>query len=360
MRKEQVHGGDVYRHRDVLDFSSNMNPLGTPGSVIEAAAESLRFICNYPDVRCEELVRALSDHEGVPQDWVICGNGAAELIFLLAAALKPSKALVLAPSFAEYQQALDTQDCRMDYYDLTEEMGFLPAEDLLERIDSSLNLMILCNPNNPTGLLMDPELLERVVERCSKTGTFLLVDECFQDFLDEEKYFSMKHRLGQCRNLFLLKAFTKRYAMAGLRLGYGLCGNKELLQKMQACVQPWNVSLPAQAGGLAALKEEEYVQRARKLVQKEREFLKRELRNLGFKVYDSQANYIFFRGPKGLAEQALEKRVLIRDCSNYRGLSEGYYRVAVRTHAENIRLLEALAGERENPMVSAGKEKKHG
>lgn len=344
MKKEQMHGGDVYRHRDVLDYSSNTNPLGTPRSVIEAAAESLRFLCNYPDVRCEELRQALSDYEGVPQDWVICGNGAAELIFLLVAALKPRRALVLAPTFAEYQRALETQDCRIEYYDLTEEGGFLPKEDLLDPVDPSLDLMILCNPNNPTGLLMDPELLERVVEKCHQTGTFLLVDECFQDFLDEEKYYSMKHRLGQCRNLFLLKAFTKRYALAGLRLGYGLCGNQDLLLKMQACTQPWNVSLPAQAGGLAALKEEEYVHRARQLVGREREFLKGELRGLGFQVYDSQANYIFFRGPKGLVEQALEKRVLIRDCSNYRGLSEGYYRVAVRTHAENIRLLEALAG----------------
>ena len=346
MMREQVHGGDVYRHRDVLDFSSNMNPLGTPPSVIEAAVESLRFVCNYPDVRCEDLIRELSAYEGVPKDWVICGNGAAELIFLLAAALKPARALLLAPTFAEYQQALESQNCSIEYYDLTEEGGFLPAGDLLDCITPSLNLVILCNPNNPTGLLIDPDLLEQVVEKCSKTGTFLVVDECFQDFLDEDRYSSVKHRLGQCRNLFLLKAFTKRYAMAGLRLGYGLCGNKDLLGRMQACVQPWNVSLPAQAAGLAALKEEDYVRRAQKLVHREREFLKQELEAMGFQVYDSQANYIFFRGPEGLVEHALMKRVLIRDCSNYRGLSKGYYRVAVRTHAENIRLLEALTGTR--------------
>ena len=149
--------------------------------------------------------------------------------------------------------------------------------------------------------------------------------------------------LGEYQNLFLLKAFTKRYAMAGIRLGYGLCSNLAVLEKMQEAVQPWNVSIPAQAAGVAALEEEEYVDEARQIIGAEREFLRDGLRQLGFSVYDSRANYIFFRGPSGLVEHALKKQVLIRDCSNYRGLSEGYYRVAVRTHEENIKLLEALA-----------------
>ena len=341
--KKQIHGGDVYRHRDVLDFSANMNPLGTPQSVIDAAAESLKEICNYPDIRYTKLAKGLAAYEQVPEEWLICGNGAAELIFMLALALKPKKALLLAPAFAEYEQALRTVDCEMVWHELREDSGFALEESILEKITPETELVMLCNPNNPTGLLTEPALMERILGRCRETGSFLAVDECFQDFVEERERYTMKGMLKNSGNLFLLKAFTKRYAMAGIRLGYGLCSNPEVIGKMQESVQPWSVSIPAQAAGTAALKEEAYVNRAREIVRTERAFLKEELRKLGFRVYDSRANYIFFRGPAGLVEHALKKHVLIRDCSNYRGLTEGYYRVAVKTHEENRKLLEALA-----------------
>ena len=340
--KEQIHGGDVYRHRDVLDFSANMNPLGTPQSVIDAAAESLKEICNYPDIRCTELIRGLSGYEQVPEEWLICGNGAAELIFMLALALRPGRALLPAPTFAEYGQALRTVGCEVRRYELREDQGFALREDILEKITPETDLVMLCNPNNPTGLLAEPGLMERILRRCGETGTFLAVDECFQDFVENRERHTMKGLLKTSGNLFLLKAFTKRYAMAGIRLGYGICSNPEVIERMQESVQPWSVSIPAQAAGTAALREEDYVEEARAIVRTEREFLKEELRKLGFRVYDSQANYIFFRGPAGLTERALEKHVLIRDCSNYQGLTEGYYRVAVKTREENRMLLEAL------------------
>ena len=340
--KEQIHGGDVYRHRDVLDFSANMNPLGTPRSVIDAAAESLKEICNYPDIRCTVLTQALAEYEQVPAEWLICGNGAAELIFMLALGLKPEKALLLAPAFAEYEQALRTVGCGLHWHSLTEERGFSLDRSILKEITPETDLVILCNPNNPTGVLTGPELMRDILEKCRETGTFLAVDECFLDFVEERERYSLKDCLADFRNLFLLKAFTKRYAMAGIRLGYGICSDPGVLEKMQASVQPWSVSVPAQAAGTAALREEAYVERAREMVRTEREFLRQGLEKLGFRVYDSRANYLFFRGPRGLTGHALKNHVLIRDCSNYRGLTEGYYRVAVRTREENRKLLEAL------------------
>jgi threonine-phosphate decarboxylase len=340
--KEQIHGGDVYRHRDVLDFSANMNPLGTPRSVIDAAAESLKEICNYPDIRCTVLTQALAEYEQVPAEWLICGNGAAELIFMLALGLKPEKALLLAPAFAEYEQALRTVGCELHWHSLTDERGFSLDRSILEEITPETDLVILCNPNNPTGVLTGPELMRDILEKCRETGTFLAVDECFLDFVEERERYSLKDCLADFRNLFLLKAFTKRYAMAGIRLGYGICSDPGVLEKMQASVQPWSVSVPAQAAGTAALREEAYVEQAREMVRTEREFLRQGLEKLGFRVYDSRANYLFFRGPRGLTGHALKNHVLIRDCSNYRGLMEGYYRVAVRTREENRKLLEAL------------------
>ncbi len=341
--KDKIHGGDVYRHKNALDFSANMNPLGTPEAVIRAAAESLREIHNYPDIRMEALRRELSRYEQVPEDYLVCGNGAAEVIFMLALALRPRRALLPAPTFAEYEQALRLTGTEISCFELKEEEGFRVTERILEAITPGTEFLMLCNPNNPTGTLIEPELMSRILERCRRTGTFLAVDECFQDFIDEPDRYTLKAALKDYKKLFLLKAFTKRYAMAGIRLGYGICSDLELLESMRDCVQPWNVSIPAQAAGTAALKEEAYVEQARELVKTEREFLRRELTRLGYKVYDSQANYLFFKGPEHLQEKALNRGVLIRDCGNYRGLGPGYYRAAVKTHEENRKLLEALA-----------------
>lgn len=340
--KKHIHGGDVYRYPDVLDFSANINPLGTPAAVIQAAADSLSRISHYPDACQEKLKQALSEYENVPKEWLICGNGAAELIFALVQAVRPKSALLLAPTFAEYEQALMGVGCRVEHEFLKREEGFLPGERILEKLSRNLDMMFLCNPNNPTGVLMNGELLKKIAERCRENEICLVVDECFIDFIPEPEKHTLKAYLGKCDNLFLLKAFTKRYAMAGLRLGYGITSDRTRLEAMKERLQPWNVSIPAQEAGVAALKEQAYVERARQVVETEKVFLKEELKHLGYEVFDSQANYIFFRGESGLSRKLLKEQVMIRDCSNYVGLIEGYYRIAVRTHEENLRLLEAV------------------
>lgn len=337
--KEQIHGGDIYRHPQALDFSSNINPLGTPESVIDAAAESLKRIANYPDIAYTELKQALAAYEHQPESFIICGNGAAELIFSLVLALRPSRAVVPAPTFAEYRQALKAAGCEV----ITCPMEDLRlGENLFSFLTKDTDLLFLCNPNNPTGFLMEPDLLNRIVNHCRKQNIFLVVDECFLDFVEEGERFSLKPLIRENHGLFLLKAFTKRYAMAGIRLGYGICSNENLLQEMGSVTQPWNVSIPAQAAGVAALKEKDYVEKAKKIVREERAFLKEEMRRLGLTVYDSLANYIFFQGPEDLYERCLKEGILIRDCGNYPGLDKGYFRTAVKMHPENLQLIAVL------------------
>ena len=169
-----------------------------------------------------------------------------------------------------------------------------------------------------------------------------MLDECFEDFLEEPEKYSMKGYLKEYPRMFLLKAFTKKYAMAGIRLGYGFCGSPEILEQMKAVMQPWNVSVVAQEAGIAALKEETYVKESMAKIRKEREKLLEGMGKLGFFTFASEANYIFFKGPWNLQEKCLDKGIYIRDCSNYRGLRKGYYRVAVRTKEENQKLLEVL------------------
>ena len=222
MTEIHKHGGDIYRHKNVLDFSSNCNPYGTPEGVKKAGAAAMELVCHYPDVECESLRRALAQAEGVPMESIICGNGAADLIFGLALALKPAKALLPAPTFAEYEQALTACGCETEYYFLSEEEGFRPGEGFLDHIGKDMDMVFFCNPNNPTGVAVEPEYLKKLAQRCRDTGTFLVLDECFEDFLEEAEKYSMKGYLEEYPQMFLLKAFTKEIRHgrdpAGIRL----------------------------------------------------------------------------------------------------------------------------------------------
>lgn len=339
---KHIHGGNIYTYRDCLDFSANCNPLGTPESIKEAVRGSLEHLGDYPQVGYVPLKEALGEYEDMDPENIICGNGAAELIFSLCQAVRPKRALIPIPTFAEYEQALASVGCEVEHVLLREEDTFQMQESFIDWLHRDLDMVFLCNPNNPTGILTDREFLFRVLRNCRELGILLVVDECFLDFIKEPGKYSLKAQLPRYHNLFILKAFTKRYAMAGVRLGYGLTENRELLEKMAQVTQPWNISVMAQAAGIAALKECSYVEQGRKLVFEEAVYLKEGLKELGFHIYPSEANYIFFRGEPGLFEKGIQNGVILRDCSNYPGLSDGYYRIAVRTRAENEKLLEAL------------------
>ena len=344
-----IHGGDTAGFmlefgREPLDFSANCNPLGIPKSVPPAIYDASKSADRYPDPLCRYLRAGLADKIGVPADQILCGNGAADLIFRLALARKPKMALITAPTFAEYELALGTTGCAIIHHTLFEEEGFALTESILGRITPEIDMLFICNPNNPTGLTVDPSLLNRILKACGQSGTLLIVDECFNGFLDEPEKHSLKSKLQDYNNLLILDAFTKLYGMAGVRLGYCMTKNTALLERMKHAGQPWAVSSPAQAAGLAALKEDGYVAEARALVRTERAFLFQELKRLGVTSLGGEANYIFFSSDMpDLTEKLRGKDILIRDCGNYTGLTDGYYRIAVRTHDENIKLINALS-----------------
>lgn len=337
------HGGDLYGRTVKLDFSVNTNPLGTPPSVVRAVEASARELCRYPDPCCRELTAALSAYEGVPESAILCGCGAAELIYAYCAAAGAERALVPVPAFLEYEAALRASGGEAAGFPLGEEEGFAVTEKLLDAIEkTSCTAVFLCNPNNPTGRLIPPELLEAVCRVCRQRGIRLFVDECFLELSDAGREASLAKTLDEFPNLFLLKAFTKSYGMAGLRLGYCLCGDGALLSAMSRRAQPWNVSLPAQAAGVAALGEGDFLEDSQRLIRRERPFLAGELEKLGLWVCPSQANYLLVRSGRPLAGPLLERGVLIRDCANYEGLGPGWYRLAVRSREENRVLLDAL------------------
>lgn len=334
------HGGDREGRTIKLDFSVNTNPLGPPEAVRRAVVESAGNLDQYPDPCCGALVRALSEHEGVPEASILCGSGAAELIYSYCAAVRPRRALELAPTFSEYSAALEAAGCRVERWNLRAEESFALGADFLEALAAgNWDAVFLCTPNNPTGQLIAPALLEDICALCRRRGIRLFLDECFLDLSGGP---SMKPALADFPGLFLLRAFTKTYAMAALRLGYCLSGDRELLRAMSRTAQPWNVSGPAQAAGVAALASGDYLERSRRLIREERVFLAGELEKLSLTPCPPQANYLLFYSPRDLFTPLLERGILIRDCSNYHGLGPGWYRAAVRTREENLQFLEAL------------------
>ena len=337
-----VHGGDVYSRPVRLDFSANVNPFGAPEPVKAAVRAAADGLSAYPDPYCGPLRDKLAAFNGMQRENVICGNGAAELIYAFAAALKPQSALLPVPSFADYENALLAAGCEPAFYPLQRENGFLMTEDILSAVRPGVELIVLCSPNNPTGRSVEKGLLLKLLDRCRKTGTWLFLDECFFELTDEDRAFSLTSQLRDGDRVFLLRAFTKAYGMAGLRLGYGVCMNRALLEVMCRLSQPWNVSTMAQAAGLAALNCPDWPQKARALYRQEKLWLYEQLTALGFTVLLGDANFLFFSGATGLYEALLVRGVLIRDCANYRGLRPGDYRIAVRTHEENEALLGAI------------------
>ena len=343
-----THGGDVLTAQaryggPVLDCSANLNPLGMPPQVGETAARAAAQASPYPDPLCRELRAAIAAHDGVTPEQVLCGGGAAELIFRLAFALRPRRALVTAPTFSEYEGALSAAGCAVTRHLLRRERNFDVDEGILEAIGPDTELVFLCTPNNPTGRLIDQELLLAAAEKCRGLGAVLAVDECFLPLSCGGP--GLAPWLVEYPNLLLLRAFTKSYAMAGLRLGYTLSADTALLERLSLSGPPWSVSTPAQAAGLAALTQcPDWPSQARAFLERERPALAEGLSALGLDVVPGQANYLLFRaaGVTDLKESMLTRGVLIRSCANYHGLGEDWYRVCVGQAEQNERLLAAL------------------
>lgn len=340
-RTKNPHGGDIYDGEVELDFSANTNPYGTPKGVTDAISAVLSQVHRYPDPYCRKLVTAISSYEQVPESYILCGNGAAELIYAYTAAIHPWTAAELGPTFSEYALGLARNGCVPKRYILKQEKGFQLDEDFLFWLEEEKpEALFLCNPNNPTGQLIEKDLLQRIVSYTGSHGIRLFVDECFLDLSEGGE--SLKPLLKDNPHLFLLKAFTKSYGMAGVRLGYCLCSDGALLGEMAKASQPWNVSTLAQAAGVAALQEREFLRKTRALIFSERQNMKKELEDLGFWVSDSKTNYLLFEGPAGLDTALRKLHIALRSCSNYQGLSPNWYRTAVRLPEENRKLLDAI------------------
>ena len=347
------HGGNVFTFarsqgiapEQVLDFSASINPRGMPHLVRKALIAALDSLVHYPDSSHSELKLALAQyHNLTPANFTIA-NGSTELIYNLPVMLPGKRALIISPSFSEYVRSLTEHQWEIRHFELKPENGFTIDMDLLEQtLSAGFDLLFLCNPGNPTGTLYPEQVIEKISLLCRSAGPFFVLDEAFMDFAEES---SSKQMIVQSDNALILRSMTKFFGIPGLRLGYAI-SNAALAERLDAMGGPWSVNSLALAAGVAALQDSEWSLESLAYVTKERQTLLKGLEQFKeFKIYPSNTNYLLveIKGDltsRQLREQLLPYRILIRDCANFIGLSEQFFRVAVRSDKENKRLLECL------------------
>ena len=336
----RVHGGNIDRKQNLLDFSANINPLGMPDAVRSAIIQAASDCVHYPDPYCTALTGKLSEYENIPASQIVCGNGAADLICRIAYAFRPRHALIPVPTFSEYAFALHETGCQVTEYPLDDAQNYTLHEDFLSGICNRIDLVFLCTPNNPTGQLIYPGFLHQIAEKCRRYDILLVCDECFLRFCTDAERYSLRPYSNE--NVIILNAFTKLYAIPGLRLGYALCGAEHNAQKLRQTSQFWSVSVPAQAAGIAALEETDWIPETVRYVSAERAFLSVALRKAGLYVYDGAANFLLLRAPADFADRMEQHQILVRRCADFRGLTDEHFRIAVRAHDENLALISAL------------------
>jgi len=349
------HGGDIWGAAErqgvplsrVLDFSANINPLGPSLKARKRLARDVSLIALYPDKRQAELRRLLAARDGIAEDCILFGNGATQLIHLLPRVGRYKRALIVEPTFSEYRRALSNSGSEIREFFLTPKNNFHLDLNLLLRVlgREQPNVLLLASPNNPTGLVSPHRMLLRVSAFCEERDIDLIVDESFIEFTTEPSLMTLAtHR----RHLLVVRSLTKSFALAGLRIGYLVAGRSRV-EELAHRMEPWSVNTLALSAAAASILDTNYIQKARSLIQREREYLSRELPQLGWlHSYPSSANFLLARirarytTAPALERMLAARNVLVRDASDFRGLDNQYLRFAVRQRRENRRLLAEL------------------
>ena len=328
---------------DIIDFSSNVNPhiISDLGKYVLEGLEKSR---SYPDINYTNLRNNISDYIKVDSELIIPGNGATEIIYLLMKSIKRRLA-ILNPTFSEYGRGAKLNNLEIIDFHLKEENNFSIDLDEIQKNMDKFDSLFICNPNNPNGKVKDlNELLDLMIEN----DKLLIVDETFMEFVGEEEKYSLINKIEQTPNLFILKAVTKFFGMPGLRLGYGVTSNKQIIKNIYEYKEPWTINSFAENLSNYLFKDKEYINGSKNYYINERKFMLEELRKISrLKVYDTDTNFVLIKldddEANSLKLELFEKyNILIRDASNFIGLDKSYIRVAIKYHNDNKVLIESL------------------
>ena len=356
--KMVFHGSDIekictYYHlnkEDIIKFGANVNPLGLSESVKKAISENVDLFSTYPDRDYVSLRNTIAAYCQIPAEFILPGNGSSELISLLIQERAPKQTLILGPTYSEYSRELSFSGSTQAYYHLQEDHDFiLDIDDLCKTLENGYDFLILCNPNNPTSSAILQEDLRKLIAFCAERNIFVMIDETYVEFAPDINAVTAVPLTKEFTNLMVLRGVSKFYAAPGMRLGYGITGNKEFLTKMKEKQTPWSLNSLAAFAGEKLLLDHDYFHKTRTLILGERDRMETELKTLStFKVYPAYANFILLKiQRKGLTsadvfEACIKKGLMIRDCASFQCLDGEFIRFCIMMPEDNTRLLEVL------------------
>lgn len=356
--KPEFHGSDLEKISEyygipkdsIISFGANVNPLGLSRKVKAALSRHLDIISTYPDREYTSLRCAIGEYCQVSPAHVMVGNGSTELISLLIEQRRPKKTLILGPTYSEYARELSFSDSTQDYYHLNPDTGFcLNISDFLERLEAGYDLLIICNPNNPTSSVIGTSDMRSILSVCQKAGTFVMIDETYVEFAPDISSVSAMSLIEEFDNFMVLRGVSKFFAAPGLRLGYGVTSSHSFLARVKEHQIPWSLNSIAAFAGELMLQDTNYIEETRSLITAERTRMLEELHKIsGITVYDAAANFILIRIRKpgmtafDLFEACIKQGMMIRDCSSFQCLEGEYVRFCVMGREENSRLIEGI------------------
>ena len=356
--KDHFHGSDLelieeiyhIRKEDITSFSANINPLGVSGNLKASISEHIDAIQTYPDRDYRQLRQVIADYAGTRPDNVIVGNGSTELISLIIQTCSPKKALILGPSYSEYEREVSLKGGSTIYYRLKEEKDFqMDIADFCAHLNDNLDLLVLCNPNNPTSTAISRREMRTILDACLEHGIFVMVDETYVEFTDPEEKISSVPLTNDYTNLAVLRGTSKFFAAPGLRLGYALTGNADLIRQIHTLQNPWTISSLAEIAGRLMFRDTAYIQETRELIKSERARVYNILKTWkNVKVYEPKANFILVRiltektDADELFDLCIRSGMMIRNCSTFPFLSSKYIRFCFMSPEDNNRLLALL------------------
>ena len=357
--KPVFHGSDIekiceYYHlkkEDIINFGANVNPLGLSASVKAALASHLDILSSYPDREYTSLREVLSAYCRIPSDYILPGNGSSELISLLIDALSPKHTLILGPTYSEYSRELSFSGSTQEYYHLKEEQDFrLDADDLCTVLaKGNYDLLIICNPNNPTSSAILHDDMEKLLCFCADHGVFVMIDETYVEFAPDIKAVTAVPFTQRFTNLCVLRGVSKFFAAPGMRLGYAVTGNPDFLRKMKEKQIPWSLNSAGAYAGELLFQDQDYIDRTRQLILTERGRMYDALSQLAsFKVFQPYANFLLLKILKeektafDVFETCIKNGLMIRDCSSFQCLDGEFVRFCIMMPEDNSRLLKVL------------------
>ncbi len=356
--KDHFHGSDLelieqiygIKKEEIVSFSANVNPLGISPLLRTELSQHIDVITTYPDRDYQELRASIAAYSGAEKEHIIVGNGSTELISLFIETIHPKKSLILGPTYSEYERSITLQGGKTLYYPLQEERDFvLDLEDFKNHLTEDIDLLILCNPNNPTSTAITKNEMRSILDVCKTKNIYVLTDETYVEFSDQVDKISSVSLTKIYNNIIILRGTSKFFAAPGLRLGYAITGNQELLREINQVKNPWMINSLAEMAGRLMFNDEKYIAETRELIVSEREkYFKLYNESGKYKAYKPEGNFMLMKildpnvDSQTLFDRAIREKMMIRDCSTFPFLSERYIRICFMSKDDNRRLFECL------------------